>query len=91
MEIFEVGPCKSSYELGYLIGEKFSSLINSRLATDLILQTQLRPFAKTDLAKSLIDSLSNNNRNKFARYWDELIGIADGSGIPLLDVHMTCF
>ncbi|XP_010676367.1 uncharacterized protein LOC104892210 isoform X2 [Beta vulgaris subsp. vulgaris] len=91
MEIFEVGPCKSSYELGYLIGEKFSSLINSRLATDLILQTQLRPFAKTDLAKSLIDSLSNNNRNKFARYWDELIGIAEGSGIPLLDIILINF
>ena len=87
MEIFEVGPCKSSYEMGYLSGERFSSLIKSRLATDLILQTQLRPYAKTHLAKPLIDSLTENNRSKFPHYWDELGGIAEGSGVPVLDVQ----
>ncbi|KNA16067.1 hypothetical protein SOVF_092540 [Spinacia oleracea] len=91
MELFEVGPCKSSYEMGYLIGERFSSLINSRLATDLILQTQLRPFAKTHLAKPLIDALTDNNRNKFPHYWDELIGIAEGSGVPVLDIILINF
>lgn len=91
MEIFEVGPCKSSYDMGYLIGERFSALIKSRIATDLILQTQLRPFAKTNLAKPLINSLTDNNRNKFPHYWDELIGIAEGSGVPVLDIILINF
>ncbi|XP_021754292.1 acyl-coenzyme A:6-aminopenicillanic-acid-acyltransferase 40 kDa form-like isoform X2 [Chenopodium quinoa] len=91
MEIFEVGPCNSSYEMGYLIGERFSSLIKSRLAADLILQTQLRPYAKTHLAEPLIDSLTENNRSKFPRYWDELVGIAEGSGVPVLDIILINF
>ena len=95
MEIFEVGPCKSSYQMGYQIGEKFSSIIKSRLANDLILQTQLRPFSTSHLGKQLLDSLSDNNRNRFSFYWDELVGIAEGSNVPVLDVCfnviLSCF
>ncbi|XP_057518595.1 uncharacterized protein LOC130799501 isoform X2 [Amaranthus tricolor] len=91
MEIFEVGPCKSSYQMGYQIGEKFSSIIKSRLANDLILQTQLRPFSTSHLGKQLLDSLSDNNRNRFSFYWDELVGIAEGSNVPVLDIILINF
>lgn len=88
LEIFEVGPCKNAYELGLLIGQRFSKLIKSRVARDLILQNQLRPFAHTTTpqSESLLKSLFDNNREKFPRYWDELLGTAQGSGVPLLDV-----
>ncbi|KAJ8436591.1 hypothetical protein Cgig2_031532 [Carnegiea gigantea] len=91
MEIFEVGPCESSYKMGYEIGQKFSSVIKSRLATDLILQDQLRPFAESELGKPLIIALCDNNQSKFSRYWDELVGTAEGSGVPVLDIILINF
>ncbi|KAK9698507.1 hypothetical protein RND81_08G109600 [Saponaria officinalis] len=91
MELFQVGPCESSYKMGYEIGHKFSSLIHSRLATDLILRNQLRPFAETKLGSPLMKELTRNNRDKFPRYWDELIGVAEGSGAPVLDIMLINF
>ncbi|CAI0444644.1 unnamed protein product [Linum tenue] len=88
-ELFEVGPSNDGYQMGLLIGQKFSKEIRSRLAGDLILQNQLRPFAQTPQGKQLIEALSDNNRNKFPRYWDELLGTAAGSGVSLLDVCLV--
>lgn len=85
-EMFDVGPCDDAYHLGFFIGQRFSNEIRSRLSKDLILQNQLRPFAETPQAKPLIKALSENNRKKFPRYWDELLGTAEGSGVPVLDV-----
>lgn len=89
LEIFEVGPCENAYQMGFLIGQRFSKLIRSRLAKDLILQQQLLPFAQTSQSQPLIEALCNNNRKKFPRYWDELLGTAEGSGVPVLDVIIT--
>ncbi|XP_038724552.1 uncharacterized protein LOC120016050 [Tripterygium wilfordii] len=91
LEMLEVGPCKDGYEMGFLIGQRFSNLIRSRLSSDLILQTQLRPFAKSPESKPLIEALCLNNSNKFPRYWDELQGTADGSGVPILDILLINF
>ena len=87
LEMFEVGPCKDAYQMGFLIGRRFSEQIRSRVARDLILQNQLRPFAhNTPQSEPLLKALYDNNRRKFPRYWDELLGTAAGSGVPLLDV-----
>lgn len=86
LEIFEVGPCEDGYKMGFLIGQRFSRQIRSRLATDLILQKQLMPFAHTPQGHKLIKSLSENNQKKFPDYWNELLGTAQGSGVPFLDV-----
>ncbi|OIW09938.1 hypothetical protein TanjilG_32087 [Lupinus angustifolius] len=86
LEIFEVGPCKDSYEMGFLIGRRFSQKIRSRVQNDLILQNQLRPFAQKAHSESLLKPLFHNNQRKFPRYWDELLGTAAGSGVPLLDI-----
>ncbi|KAL5551900.1 hypothetical protein UlMin_002076 [Ulmus minor] len=86
LEMFEVGPCENSYEMGFLIGQRFSKQIRSRLANDNILQNQLLPFANTPQSKPLIEALSTNNQNKFPRFWDELRGTAQGSGVPVLDI-----
>ncbi|XP_050230255.1 uncharacterized protein LOC126679300 [Mercurialis annua] len=91
LEIFEVGPCKNAYQTGFLIGQKFSDKIRNRISTDLILQNQLRPFAKSLESKQLIEALTENNRNKFPGYWDELLGTADGSGVPVLDMILINF
>ncbi|XP_022640024.1 uncharacterized protein LOC106767290 isoform X1 [Vigna radiata var. radiata] len=87
LEMFEVGPCKDAYEMGLLIGQRFSKLIRSRVATDLILQNHLRPFAlgHTPHSESLLKALFHANKTKFPTYWDELLGTAAGSGVPLLD------
>ncbi|KAK7318149.1 hypothetical protein RJT34_02847 [Clitoria ternatea] len=91
LEMFEVGPCKDGYGMGLLIGQRFSQLIRSRVARDLILQDQLRPFAHTPQSQSLLKPLFHNNRSKFPRYWDELLGTAAGSGVPLLDILLINF
>ncbi|RDX83034.1 hypothetical protein CR513_36099, partial [Mucuna pruriens] len=91
LEMLEVGACKDAYEMGLLIGKRFSQLIRSRVARDLILQNQLRPFAHTPQSQSLLNSLFDNNQSKFPRYWDELLGIAAGSGVPLLDILLINF
>lgn len=86
VEIFEVGPCENAYEMGFLIGQRFSEEIRSRLETDLILQKQLLPFATTLIGQHLLESLSDSNRKKFTSYWDELLGTAQGSSLPFLHV-----
>ncbi|XP_021275556.1 uncharacterized protein LOC110410251 [Herrania umbratica] len=91
LEMFEVGPCEDDYRLGFLIGQRFCSQIRSRLAGDLILQNQLLPFARTTQAKPLIKALSETNQKKFPRYWAELLGTAEGSGVPVLDIILINF
>ncbi|XP_031130371.1 uncharacterized protein LOC116032109 isoform X1 [Ipomoea triloba] len=90
LEIFEVGPCEN-YQLGFLIGQRFSKLIRSRLSTDLILQNQLLPFAQSPISTPLIHSLSETNRKAFPGYWDELRGTSDGSGVPFLQILLLNF
>ncbi|OMP11625.1 Peptidase C45, acyl-coenzyme A:6-aminopenicillanic acid acyl-transferase [Corchorus capsularis] len=91
LEIFEVGPCEDNYQLGFLIGSRFCNQIRSRVAGDLILQNQLLPFARTLRGQSLIKALSETNQKKFPRYWAELLGTADGSGVPVLDIILINF
>lgn len=74
--------------MGFLIGERFSSVIRSRVDKDLILQEQLLPFASTDEGTSLVEALERSNKERYPRYWDELVGTASGSGVPLLHVHL---
>ncbi|KAF9622248.1 hypothetical protein IFM89_030290 [Coptis chinensis] len=91
LETFEVGPCEEAYEMGFLIGQRFSHLIKSRLDTDLILQHQLLPFAQSPQSQPLIRALSESNRKKYPRYWDELSGTAEGSGVPVLNLILINF
>ncbi|XVF10480.1 hypothetical protein REPUB_Repub07fG0186800 [Reevesia pubescens] len=88
LEMFEVGLYEDDYQLGFLIGQRFCNQIRSRLAGDLILQYQLLPFARTPQAQPLIKALSETNQ-KFPRYCAELLGTAEGSGVPVLDVVLT--
>ncbi|KAL5706224.1 hypothetical protein ACHQM5_024422 [Ranunculus cassubicifolius] len=91
LETFEVGPCKDGYGMGFQIGKRFSNLIKSRLSTDLILQEQLLPFAQSPHSQQLLQALSDTNRNKYPKYWDELSGTADGSGVPILNLILLNF
>ncbi|KAI3407185.1 uncharacterized protein J3R85_021232 [Psidium guajava] len=91
LEMFEVGPCETPYQMGFSIGQRFSRLIQSRLSRDLILQNQLLPWARAPESRPLLESLCENNRNNFPRYWDELVGTAEGSGVPVLDIVLINF
>ncbi|KAK4262844.1 hypothetical protein QN277_028349 [Acacia crassicarpa] len=90
-EIFPVGPCDNAYQMGFSIGLRFSHQIKNRVANDLILQNQLIPFAQTPQSHSLLQSLFHNNRSKFPTYWDEILGTAQGSGVPLLHILLINF
>ncbi|KAF9604926.1 hypothetical protein IFM89_011293 [Coptis chinensis] len=79
LETFEVGPCEEAYEMGFLIGQRFSHLIKSGLATDLT----LLPFAQSPQSQPLIRFESNSK--KYPRYWDELSATAEGSAVPVLN------
>ncbi|KAF5824275.1 putative peptidase C45 [Helianthus annuus] len=91
LEIYEVGPCEDPYQIGYSIGNHFSKLIQSRLLTDSIFNNQLLPFAQSPQACSLLQSLSVNNETKFPDYWNEMRGIAHGSGVPFLHIMLLNF
>ncbi|XP_020689911.1 uncharacterized protein LOC110104939 [Dendrobium catenatum] len=91
LEFFEVEVCETAMEIGFLIGKRFSYLIKNRIASDLILQEQLLPFAQTFQGKSLLDKLCKNNKQSFPRYWDELVGAAEGSGVSVLDLVLLNF
>ncbi|XP_022992831.1 acyl-coenzyme A:6-aminopenicillanic-acid-acyltransferase 40 kDa form-like [Cucurbita maxima] len=91
VEMFEVGPCESAYQMGFLIGKRFSDTIKSRLDKDLVLRDQLLPFAQAPQSQPLIEALCNNNKTRFPTYWDELVGIAEGSSVPVLEIILINF
>ncbi|XP_049397966.1 uncharacterized protein LOC125862034 [Solanum stenotomum] len=93
LEMYQFGPFEEDegFQIGFLIGQRFSKLIQNRLSTDLILQNQLLPFAQLQNSQTLIHTLSQTNKNKFPNYWNELKGIAQGSGVPFLNILLLNF
>ncbi|XP_042464784.1 uncharacterized protein LOC122047504 isoform X1 [Zingiber officinale] len=91
LEVFDVGPCDEPYQMGFLTGQNFSAMIKSRVAQDQILQHQLLPFALTPQAEPLLESICVANRQRYPRYWQELLGIAGGSGVPILHILLLNF
>jgi len=86
LDVFDAGRCADGYALGLAVGRRFADVIRSRMRQDLVLRDQLLPFASTAKAPPLLAALQAANRERYPRYWDELVGTADGSGVPLLHV-----
>ncbi|KAG7015933.1 hypothetical protein SDJN02_21037, partial [Cucurbita argyrosperma subsp. argyrosperma] len=91
LEVFEVGPCECAYQMGFLIGNRFSDTIRRRLEQDMVLRHHLLPFAQAPQTKPLIEAICNNNKAKYPSHWDELMGIVDGSQAPLLEIIVLNF
>ncbi|RLN24220.1 uncharacterized protein C2845_PM07G39270 [Panicum miliaceum] len=91
LDIFDAGRCADGYALGLAVGRRFADVIRSRMRQDLVLREQLLPFASTAQAAALLAALQAANRERYPRYWDELVGTADGSGVPLLHVILVNF
>ncbi|XP_062189624.1 uncharacterized protein LOC133892711 [Phragmites australis] len=91
LDIFDAGRCADGYALGLAVGRRFSDVVRSRMRQDLVLQEQLLPFASTAQAQPLLAALQAANKERYPRYWDELVGTADGSGVPLLHVVLVNF
>lgn len=87
LDTFDAGRCADGYALGLAVGRRFAEVIQSRMRQDLVLREQLLPFASTAQAQALLAALQSANRQRYPRYWDELVGTADGSGVPLLHVR----
>jgi len=87
LDVFDAGRCAGGYALGLAVGRRFADVIRSRMRQDLVLREQLLPFASMAAkAPPLLAALEAANRERYPRYWDELVGTADGSGVPLLHV-----
>ncbi|KAL6850113.1 hypothetical protein ACP4OV_020740 [Aristida adscensionis] len=91
LDVFDAGRCADGYALGLAVGRRFGGAIRSRMRRDLVLREQLLPFASTAAARPLLAALQAANRERYPRYWDELVGTADGSGVPLLHVILVNF
>ncbi|XP_066305496.1 uncharacterized protein [Miscanthus floridulus] len=91
LDAFDAGRCADGYALGLAVGRRFAEVIRSRMRQDLVLREQLLPFASTAEAQPLLAALQSANRERYPRYWDELVGTADGSGVPLLHVILVNF
>ncbi|KAL6627176.1 hypothetical protein ACP70R_030902 [Stipagrostis hirtigluma subsp. patula] len=91
LAVFDAGRCADGYALGLAVGRRFGDAIRSRMRRDLVLREQLLPFASTAPARPLLAALQAANRERYPRYWDELVGTADGSGVPLLHVILVNF
>ncbi|KAI4963105.1 hypothetical protein ZWY2020_019699 [Hordeum vulgare] len=89
LEVFDAGRCTDGYQLGLAVGQRFRETIRSRMRGDVFLHEQLLPFASTAAGKPLLAALQAANRERYSRYWDELVGMADGSGVPLLHVILV--
>ncbi|PIA46928.1 hypothetical protein AQUCO_01500452v1 [Aquilegia coerulea] len=77
LDMFEVGPCQNAYEMSYLNGQR----INCSLSRN----------PHNPNSQPLITALSEANRKKYPKYWDELTGTADGSGVPILSLILSNF
>ncbi|XP_040376902.1 uncharacterized protein LOC102699290 isoform X3 [Oryza brachyantha] len=91
VDVFDAGRCADGYALGLAVGRRFGEAIRSRMRGDAVLRQQLLPFAATAPGRPLVDALRDANRARYPRYWDELVGTADGSGVPLLHVILVNF
>ncbi|KAK3163266.1 hypothetical protein QOZ80_1AG0001430 [Eleusine coracana subsp. coracana] len=91
LSVFNAGRCAGGYALGLAVGRRFSAVIRSRMRQDLVLREQLLPFASTAKAAPLLAALQDSNKERYPLYWDELVGTADGSGVPLLHVMLVNF
>uniref|UniRef100_A0A0E0JFQ1 Peptidase C45 hydrolase domain-containing protein n=1 Tax=Oryza punctata TaxID=4537 RepID=A0A0E0JFQ1_ORYPU len=91
LDVFDAGRCGSGggYALGLAVGRRFGEAIRSRMSGDAVLRRQLLPFASTARGRALVGSLRDANRARYPRYWDEMVGTADGSGVPLLHVILV--
>ncbi|KAJ7544539.1 hypothetical protein O6H91_09G082000 [Diphasiastrum complanatum] len=79
------------YDFGLLLGRHFAPMIQSRATKDPILHTELLPFSKSEEGHKLIQMLSKTNSQRFPHHWDEMRGIADGSGVPFSEVLLLNF
>ncbi|CAF0980377.1 unnamed protein product [Rotaria sp. Silwood1] len=71
------------YECGRTIGDLCRERILRRIANDLALLTPLFDFAQTEQGRELYHGFTEAIHLNFPWYWDELCGLADGSGVPL--------
>jgi len=70
------------YGVGLAIGKTFASKIIEYVKNDDDLQDLFIPYYNTSDGRKVIDLFEKNNRLKFPQYFDEIMGMADGSGVP---------
>lgn len=76
-----------AHTLGVLTGEAIRHRINNDLAN----LSKLFAFAQTDCGLRLHEDFIKTIQLFYPWYWDEIRGLADGSGIPLMQIIVLNF
>jgi len=72
----------SHYEVGRAIGKTFSSRIQGFFDNSSDFNQWMLPFAQTEKGKQIIENYTVFNQMLYPQYFEELQGMADGSGLP---------
>jgi hypothetical protein len=79
------------YECAHSVGVLTCDAIHQRIATDLAEFSILFDFVKTDYGRKIHEDFLEKIRLIYPWYYDELIGLADGSEIPLEQILVLNF
>jgi len=71
------------YECARTVGSLTREAIEKRIDLDQVDFSVLFDFVKTDSGRKILDDFSEQIRSIYPWYWDEFVGLADGSQIPL--------
>jgi len=71
------------YEVGQKVGAHFSQRINQYVQNSDELNKLLLPFYGTGLGKSVLEQFLLINERHYPKYFEEVQGLAAGSGVPL--------
>lgn len=79
------------YECAHAVGVLTSEAIRERIRIDLAEFSVLFDFIRTDFGKKLHEDFIEKIRSIYPCYWDEFVGLANGSKIPLEEILVLNF
>eukprot|EP01116_Phalansterium_solitarium_P005944 TRINITY_DN1826_c0_g1_i2.p1 TRINITY_DN1826_c0_g1~~TRINITY_DN1826_c0_g1_i2.p1 ORF type:complete len:389 (+),score=138.14 TRINITY_DN1826_c0_g1_i2:732-1898(+) len=79
------------YGVGLAVGKAFGDRISNFVEAYSGLNDIILPYYNTTAGRKAIDSLIAANAKPFQRYMDEIRGMADGAGVPLLKLMLLNF
>ena len=71
------------YKCAHAVGVLTKDAICERITTDLAEFSVLFDFVRTDFGQKMLEDFTEKIRSVYPWYWDEFVGLANGSEIPL--------
>jgi hypothetical protein len=79
------------YECAHAVGVLTKEAIHQRITTDLTQFSVLFDFVRTDSGRKIHEDFIEKIRLTYPWYWDEFVGLANGSEIPLEQILVLNF